>query len=144
METINDRIEKIVNERFDGNKAAFSKAIDLPATSLSNYLGKQHRSKPGIDLIQKIVLRLNVDPYWLLTGEKNPHAAQAVANGASSVAVGHNEGNINANTGEGNAAASAPADDTAVLQERIKYLQELLTEKERTIKILLARDGNTH
>ena len=39
METINDRMELIINERFDGNKAAFAKKIGLPPTGLSSYLG---------------------------------------------------------------------------------------------------------
>ena len=42
METINDRLQWIVNEKFDGNKAAFAKAIGIVPTSISNYLGK-HR-----------------------------------------------------------------------------------------------------
>ena len=29
METINDRLQWIVNEKFDGNKAAFAKAIGI-------------------------------------------------------------------------------------------------------------------
>ena len=40
-ETINDRMEMLVNERFDGNKAAFAKAIDLAPTAISSYLSKQ-------------------------------------------------------------------------------------------------------
>lgn len=39
METINDRMEMLVNQRFNGNKAAFAKTIGLPPTGLSNYLG---------------------------------------------------------------------------------------------------------
>ena len=31
-ETINDRIETLINDRFDGNKAAFAKSIGLPPT----------------------------------------------------------------------------------------------------------------
>lgn len=68
-ETINDRIETLINDRFDGNKAAFAKSIGLPPTGLSNYLGKQRRSKPSVDMITKIVVTLNVDARWLLTGE---------------------------------------------------------------------------
>ena len=68
-ETINDRMEMLVNERFDGNKAAFAKAIDLAPTAISSYLSKQRRSKPSVDMIAKIVTALDVDAHWLITGE---------------------------------------------------------------------------
>ncbi len=71
-ETINDRIEMLINDRFDGNKAAFAKSIGLPPTGLSNYLGKQRRSKPSVDMITKIITTLNVDALWLLTGQESP------------------------------------------------------------------------
>lgn len=45
METINDRLQWIVNEKFDGNKAAFAKAIGIVPTSISNYLGKQRSNE---------------------------------------------------------------------------------------------------
>ena len=38
METINDRMEMLVNQRFNGNKSAFAKTNGLPPTGLSNYL----------------------------------------------------------------------------------------------------------
>lgn len=71
METINDRIESLVNNQFKGNKAAFAKANGLPATGLSSYLGKQRRSKPSVDMIIKIIQLTGVDPWWLMTGEES-------------------------------------------------------------------------
>lgn len=59
----------LVNERFDGNKAAFAKAIDLAPTAISSYLSKQRRSKPSVDMIAKIITTLGVDAHWLITGE---------------------------------------------------------------------------
>lgn len=67
-ETINDRMEMLVNERFDGNKAAFAKAINLAPTAISSYLSKQRRSKPSVDMIAKIITTLDVDAHWLITG----------------------------------------------------------------------------
>ena len=66
--TINDRIEMFINERFNGNKAAFAKSIGLPPTGLSNYLGQQRRSKPSVDMIINIIKAHDVDAMWLLTG----------------------------------------------------------------------------
>lgn len=128
METINDRMEMLVNQRFGGNKAAFAKTIGLPPTGLSNYLGTKRRSKPSVDMVTKIVLALDVDARWLLTGEEtqqpnlntNMHGNVTDSN----VAIGsHNSvGNVSVGT-------------DAVLAERIKALEALLAEKERLIKV---------
>ena len=128
METINDRMEMLVNERFNGNKAAFAKSIDMSPTSMSSYLGNKRRSKPSVDMVAKIVLTLDVDAKWLLTGEEtqqqnmnsNMHGNVTDSN----VAIGsHNSvGNVSVGT-------------DAVLTERIKALEALLAEKERLIKV---------
>jgi transcriptional regulator with XRE-family HTH domain len=132
METINDRMEMLVNERFNGNKAAFAKAIGTERATLSNYIGNVRRSKPSVDMVTKIVVALNVDARWLLTGEENEkHNNVSVGdNSDGNVAIGsHNSvGNVTTHVG-----------DTAVLQERVKLLEQLLEEKERTIKILMER-----
>lgn len=128
METINDRMEMLVNERFNGNKAAFAKSIDMSPTSISSYLGNKRRSKPSVDMVTKIVLTLDVDAKWLLTGEEtqqqnmNTNMRGNVTD--SNVAIGsHNSvGNVSVGT-------------DAVLAERIKALEALLAEKERLIKV---------
>ena len=126
METINDRMEMLVNERFDGNKAAFAKAIGLPPTGLSNYLGSKRRSKPSVDMVTKIVTNLDVD--WLLTGEKSRTNQLSIEGHHNQVNGVGAQGNINGGTV-----------DVAVLEERIKAMQQLLQEKERTIKILMEK-----
>lgn len=132
METINDRMEMLINERFNGNKAAFAKAIGTERATLSNYVGSVRRSKPSVDMVTKIVVALNVDARWLLTGEKYEKSNNvSVGNNADgNVAIGsHNSvGNVTTHVGE-----------TAVLAERVKLLEQLLEEKERTIKILMER-----
>ncbi len=124
VETINDRLEMLINERFDGNKAAFASAINMPPTSLSNYLGKQRRSKPNIEMVTNIVVNLHVDPMWLLTGKE------------SSKTEVHTQGDYSPASVNGNVSVSS---DNAVLQERVSLLEKLLEEKERTIKILMER-----
>lgn len=128
METINDRMEMLVNERFNGNKAAFAKSINMSPTSISSYLGNKRRSKPSVDMVAKIVLTLDVDAKWFLTGEEtqqqnmNTNMRGNVTD--SNVAIGsHNSvGNVSVGT-------------DAVLAERIKALEALLAEKERLIKV---------
>lgn len=111
METINDRMEMVVNEQFDGNKAAFAKAIAVEPATLSSYLGKQRRSKPSVDMVSKIVLRLGVDARWLLTGEAAGQArprvnAGGMSGGIVSVADG---GGISAVNSTVNAEEGGPA-----------------------------------
>ena len=109
METINDRMELLVNERFGGNKAAFAKAIAVEPTTLSSYLGTKRRSKPSVDMVAKIIMALNVQ-----------------VNGANPINGTGAHDNTHVVTA-----------DNAVLEERIKSLEALLQEKERLIQILI-------
>ena len=121
METINDRMEMLVNERFNGNKAAFAKAIGTERATLSNYIGSVRRSKPSVDMVAKIVTALDVNARWLLTGEgASTTNTKVETNGDFSPASVH--GNVSVET-------------DAVLAERIKSLEALLAEKERLIKV---------
>ena len=121
METINDRMEMLVNERFNGNKAAFAKAIGTERATLSNYIGSVRRSKPSVDMVAKIVTALDVNARWLLTGEgASTTNAKVETNGDFSPASVH--GNVSVGS-------------DAVLAERIKSLEALLAEKERLLKV---------
>ena len=125
METINDRMEMLVNERFGGNKAAFATSIGLGPTALSNYLGNKRRSKPSVDMVAKIVKTLDVDAKWLLIGEKtaNNHVST--------------QGNYSPATVNGDAINTSG--EVELLQQRVKLLEELLAEKERLINVLMER-----
>lgn len=128
METINDRMEMLVNERFNGNKAAFAKSIDMSPTSMSSYLGTKRRSKPSVDMVAKIVINLDVDARWLLTGEETTQ--QSV-----STNVNGNVTDSNVAIGSNNSVGNVSVGSDAVLAERVRYLEALLAEKERLIKV---------
>ena len=130
METINDRMEMLVNQKFGGNKAAFAKTIGLPPTGLSNYLGTKRRSKPSVDMVTKIVLALDVDARWLLTGEETP-----LQNLNTEVHVNVTDSNVA--IGSHNSVGNVSVGTDAVLAERVKSLEALLVEKERLIKVLM-------
>lgn len=69
MSSINQRIQAIINEMFDGNKAKFAKAIDIAPTSISNYLSDKRQSKPSADMLGKIINVVEgLSAEWLLTG----------------------------------------------------------------------------
>lgn len=96
METINDRIQKLVDNNFGGNKAAFAKAIGMIPAAISNYLGNKRRSKPPIDMVVDIIKNLNVDAMWLLTGEGSMFAIERDGNccGDGSHQVTGNQNNL--------------------------------------------------
>lgn len=131
METINDRMEMLVNQRFNGNKAAFAKAIGTERATLSNYIGSVRRSKPSVEMVTKIVLALDVDARWLLTGEETPQQQGVNTN------MNGNVTDSNVAIGSHNSVGNVSAGTDAVLAERIKSLEALLAEKERLIKVLM-------
>lgn len=129
METINDRMEMLVNQRFNGNKAAFAKAIGTERATLSNYIGSVRRSKPSVDLVTKIVIALNVDARWLLTGEETPQQQGVNTN------MNGNVTDSNVAIGSHNSVGNVTVGADVVLSERVKSLEALLAEKERLIKV---------
>lgn len=129
METINDRMEMLVNQRFNGNKAAFAKAIGTERATLSNYIGSVRRSKPSVDMVTKIVLALDVDARWLLTGEETPQQQGVNTN------INGNVKDSNVAIGSNNSVGNVSVGTDAVLEERVRYLEALLAEKERLIKV---------
>lgn len=70
MQSINERLQIIIDELFGGNKAKFAKAIEIAPTSISNYLSDKRKSKPSADMLEKIINVVeNISAEWLLTGE---------------------------------------------------------------------------
>jgi hypothetical protein len=121
-ETINDRIEQLVDERFNGNKAAFAKAIAYPPTAMSSYLGKQRRSKPSIDMVAKIIQVLNVDANWLILGETSDSASTKIEAHDNGQAAGRDINN--------NGVCSM---ELARLKEIISHLEQRVADKDVTI-----------
>lgn len=70
MMNITERLQYIVDEVFEGNKAAFARALDIAPTSIANYLNKERASKPSSDILEKIANTVaNLNLHWLLTGK---------------------------------------------------------------------------
>lgn len=66
--TINERVKKIIDELFSGNKRAFSFAVGISPTVTENIVGKR-KSSPSFDVTSKIVCSIdNINAEWLLTG----------------------------------------------------------------------------
>lgn len=69
MAEINERLQKIVDERFGGSQTSFANALGVPQTSVANYFNKR-ASKPSFEVLGLMVDRLGVDARWLLTGKE--------------------------------------------------------------------------
>ena len=123
-ETINDRIEMLINEHCNGSKAAFARSIGFGPTGLSSYLGKKRRSSPSIDICLKIIDKYKVDPLWLLTGEE------------SKSKVIHTEGDYSPASQGGD--ISVVVGDSS-LSDKVKLLEDLVQAKDEHIKDLRAQ-----
>lgn len=65
--SINERVQSIIDRQYNGNKSAFSKAINVGATVIQNIVGTR-KGKPSYDVIKSICANANISADWLLTG----------------------------------------------------------------------------
>lgn len=119
-----DMLECLINYYADGNKAKFSAQIGVKPQTVSAWISRNTFDAEALYANCK-----GISADWLLSngnGEMIKMDNSATANGDGSIAV---SGNNNSHVVAGG--------DTALLQERIKHLEELLAEKERLIQVLM-------
>ena len=119
-------LECLINYYADGNKAKFSAQIGVKPQTVSAWIS---RNTFDAEALYANCKEISAD--WLLSngnGEMIRRDNSATANGDGSIAV---SGNNNSHVVAGG--------DTALLQERIKYLEDILKEKERLIQVLMNR-----
>lgn len=139
METINDRMEQIVEERFNGNKSAMAKSLGIDRATLSNYIGTKRRSKPSIDLVSKIIDKLDVNPYWFLLG-RGELSGSSIVTGAGSQ---FNGANAHHNTlSAASAAADTLLDKIDMLQKSIEDKNQIISDKDKIISLLEGEKNN--
>lgn len=66
--TINERVNTIITELYNGNKRAFSIYIGVSPTVIENVVGTR-QGKPSYDVLKKICAKANISGDWLLTGD---------------------------------------------------------------------------
>ena len=117
-------LQCLINYYTDGNKAKFAVMIGVKPQTINTW---ETRNTFDAELIFSKCEGVSGD--WLLSngkGEMIKSINSATVNGDGSVAVnGNNNNNVVAGGSE------------ALLQERIKHLEELVAEKERLINVLM-------
>lgn len=122
-----EMLEQMIDYYADGNKSKFAAMLGIKPQTVNSWL---IRNSYDAELIYSKCL--NISPNWLLSGgagdmlrnKQNPNSISTQGD-FSPAAIGGNASNNGA--------------DVAILQERVKAMQALLEEKERTIKILMSK-----
>jgi len=66
--TVNQRIEQIIEKYAKGNTRQFAHSINVTPTSFANYVGKR-KSKPGYDVLKSILETYpTLNPEWVIHG----------------------------------------------------------------------------
>jgi len=71
METINKRIQFLIDHLYSGRAVELCRVADIPASTLSSIIGER-QSKPSVDVLNKIYNAIAPSGYslgWLLTGK---------------------------------------------------------------------------
>lgn len=69
METINDRLEQIVDQHYKGNKAKFAREANIKQRTFSDYItGPRNTPKQAQILKILSVKTLKINPEWLMYG----------------------------------------------------------------------------
>lgn len=87
MNSINERIQFIINERFSGNVSAFCRNVDVKQPTMNTILGER-KSKPSFDIISNILnaRALNdIDANWLITGKGSITKSNDLVDGSFAV-----------------------------------------------------------
>lgn len=66
--TINQRIKRLIDEKFNGNKRAFAGEVGISPTVVENIVGTR-QGKPSFDVVQKIYAKANIRLEWLIAEE---------------------------------------------------------------------------
>lgn len=65
---INERVQRIIDVLYKGNKSAFAKSINVNPTVIENVVGTR-KGKPSYDVIFKICANANISEEWLISGQ---------------------------------------------------------------------------
>lgn len=132
---IQERIKKLIDEFYNGNKRAFSKAIGVTPTVIENIVGKR-QGNPSFDITLKIINAFeNMSVDWLMTGKgkllKGNDTNLILSSGQG------NRNNLSSLRGDDDASAENRREKESKEQhylEKIESLEKVILAKEEVIK----------
>lgn len=69
MQTVNERVQCIVNEMYNGNVSEFERASQIKPYTVKNIIGGR-KTKPSFDVLESIIRNnVQISSDWLLTGK---------------------------------------------------------------------------
>ena len=134
-----DMLDSLIRHYTKGNKAKFATMIGVSPQTLSKWLG---RNTFDAEVLYKYCEGISAE--WLLSGigEMFRSETKQATSDHGGVSIAGN----NTIAGNNNAVGNVTIGDAAVLQERVKFLEQqvkdkesLLEEKERLIKVLMEK-----
>ena len=130
-------LDSLIRHYTKGNKAKFATMIGVSPQTLSKWLG---RNTFDAEVLYKYCEGISAE--WLLSGIGEMFRSET--NMATADHGGVSIAGNNTIAGNNNAVGNVTIGDAAVLQERVKFLEQqvkdkesLLEEKERLIKVLM-------
>jgi hypothetical protein len=132
MSSINDRINILVNNFFDGNNSKFAELLNTSEANIRNYRSK---TEPKIDVLVQISEKLEINYEWLLTG----HGAmlKGSAKSVNQSIVGQNiDSNFSGKISNVN-GSGININGTSELIGVIKGQQELIKKQQEQISSLI-------
>lgn len=140
MIDIASQIQLIIDNRFNHNKAAFARAVEISPTTLASYLNSKKASKPSSDFLCTVVEKLGIDAHWLLTGEgemdRKPSKQSDTVNTYGANSPGKIVGNIKYNQQPDKINSSGKDTCNSNADEIIKELASIIKAQEQRIQQL--------
>lgn len=133
MVDIAKQIQTIIDERFNRNKAAFARAVDIKPTTLASYLNPKRASKPTSDFLTAVVEKTGIDATWLLTG-------MGSMDGSTTSIKQDTQSGLN-NNGDDNLNINMPClDDMSHIRDLEREVERLQLELEHKSGLLIHKD----
>lgn len=132
MNTINERIQYIIDHWFSGNKSRFAQSVGISPAIVDSITGKR-QSAPSFQILQKIATINEVSLDWLIFGSDSPRAKEPLS-------FEYGLGDTEVKTSQQSITKNKPRDDNFTFQmisSYIETLKEQIQQKDAQIKDLM-------
>ena len=126
MNTINERIKKIITSMYGGNATAFAREVNLGASTIHSIIGKKQAvpTFPVLSAIYSVVVEYGICGYWLMTGVGQMSNDDYLIN----------KFNLDR---KDNASNDAPNEEVEKLRKELMQKDKIISQRDKTINDLL-------